>query len=97
MAHRFTEGCPFCGRTENCPYLRGGDCPDAPGPHEEVEEDLRHHACDRSESWIARDGRGIPIGRVCAKCVDAKLARFRPEILRPYGPGDVDERIEPLD
>jgi hypothetical protein len=34
------------------------------------------------ESWWANDARGIPLARVCAKCKRAKLAKYRPEVLR---------------
>lgn len=43
------------------------------------------------------DGRGIPLCRACPKCKKEKLAKYRPEILRPYDQSDVDEPIEPED
>lgn len=30
--------------------------------------------------WV-NDARGIPLARVCDKCEDAKLAKYRPEVL----------------
>ena len=41
------------------------------------------------------DGQGIPLVRVCPKCREKKLSRYRPEILRGYTQADVDEPIEP--
>lgn len=40
-------------------------------------------ACDhtKEESWWEHDARGIPLARVCERCVDAKLATFRPDVL----------------
>ena len=49
----------------------------------------------KEPSWWATDGRGIELCRVCDLCRDEKLARYRPEILRPYDQSDVDEPIEP--
>ena len=46
-------------------------------------------------SWWAHDAQGIPLCRVCDRCEDAKLSRFRPEILSGYDQRDVDEPIEP--
>lgn len=43
----------------------------------------------------AHDGRGIPLCRVCPKCREKQLSRYRPEILRHYTQADVDEPIEP--
>lgn len=45
-------------------------------------------------SWWEHDGRGIPLCRVCEKCVDEKLSRYDPKILSWYTQADVDERIE---
>lgn len=59
-----------------------------------MSEDMRYHNCERNESWWEYDGRGIPLCRVCVKCVEAKLARYRPEILSYYTQADVDEQIE---
>lgn len=59
-------------------------------------EDLKRHNCEKDGeySWWEHDGRGIPLCRVCAKCVEAKLSRYRPEILQPYTQADVIEPIE---
>ena len=54
--------------------------------------------CDcgsKKDSRWAFDGRNIPLCRVCTDCEKKKLARYRPEILRPYTQADVDEPIEP--
>ena len=32
-------------------------------------------------SWWEHDARGIPLARVCGKCLDAKLAKYRPDVL----------------
>lgn len=58
-------------------------------------EDLKYHMCDPGNSWWENDGRGIPLCRVCEKCVDAKLSKYKPEIIQGYGQDDVDEPIEP--
>lgn len=42
--------------------------------------------------WL-HDGHGIPLCKVCDKCRDAKLKRYRSDILTPY---ETDgEPIEP--
>lgn len=43
--------------------------------------DLKHHQCERSESWLEYDARGIYLCRVCELCIDAKLAGYRYEVL----------------
>ena len=45
-------------------------------------------------SWWAYDAQGIELCRVCDHCEQAKLARYRPEILSGYNQADVDEPIE---
>jgi len=60
-------------------------------------EELDDHFCNRIESWAEYDAQGIYLTRVCDKCCTAKLARYRPEILRGYSQADVDEPIEPID
>ena len=60
-------------------------------------EELKRHQCDRSSSWWEHDGQGIPLDRVCDECREAKLSRYRPEILRHYTQADVDEPIEPIE
>ena len=32
-------------------------------------------------SWWESDARGIPLARVCVECRDAKLRKYRPEVL----------------
>jgi len=57
--------------------------------------DVRPCPCGSGEeSWWEFDARGIPLDRVCDKCVEKKLARYRPEILTGYTQEDVDEQIE---
>lgn len=58
-------------------------------------DELRHHECNREESWWEYDAQGIPLCRVCDICKDAKLSRYRPCILTGYDQNDVDEPIEP--
>ena len=43
---------------------------------------------------VGDDAQGIYLSRVCAECVDARLATYRPEILTGYTQADVDEPIE---
>ena len=57
-------------------------------------ENLKYHQCKRVESWEEFDAQGIYLCRVCDKCENAKLAQYRPEILRGYSQGDVSEPIE---
>ena len=57
------------------------------------------HACvggtlSAEFSWWAKDAQGIELCRVCDRCEDEKLARYRPEILSGYTQADVDEPIE---
>ncbi len=53
----------------------------------------RHTKYDGSY-WV-NDGNGIPLARVCAKCREAKLSHYRPEIVNaPYTQSQVDEPIE---
>jgi hypothetical protein len=39
--------------------------------------------CDhtKEDSWWENDARGIPLARVCEKCIDEKLSKYRPEVL----------------
>ena len=60
-----------------------------------MEDELEYHQCDRDTSWWENDYQGIPLARVCDRCYEAKMARFRPEILTGYSQGDVDEPIDP--
>lgn len=60
----------------------------------------RDHVCLDDElseefSWWESDARGIPLCRVCERCHDEKLSRYRPEILSGYNQLDVDEPIDP--
>jgi len=56
--------------------------------------DLHDHICDERRSWAEYDARGIYLTRVCNRCVKARLATYRPEILSGYTQADVDEPIE---
>lgn len=35
----------------------------------------------RENSWWEYDARGIPLAKVCARCVKRVLAQYRPEVL----------------
>jgi hypothetical protein len=38
--------------------------------------------CGSGESsWWESDARGIPLARVCLKCIDKTLSKYRPEVL----------------
>lgn len=59
----------------------------------------RPHVCQNDElsteySWWEHDAQGIPLARVCDRCRNEKLGRYRPEILSGYTQADVDEPIE---
>ncbi len=56
-------------------------------------KDFQHEKGDGS--WWENDAQGIALCRVCSKCREAKLSRYRPEILTGYTQADVDEPIEP--
>jgi hypothetical protein len=45
-------------------------------------------------SWWLEDNRGIPVGRVCDKCIAAREAAYAPAFSPQY---DVEETIEPED
>lgn len=34
-----------------------------------------------NDSWWAYDARGIPLARVCTKCLKQKMASYRPDVL----------------
>lgn len=44
-------------------------------------ENLRNCRHEGNYSWIEYDARGIPLGRVCDLCREARLAAYRPEVL----------------
>lgn len=46
------------------------------------------------DSWWEHDARGIPLARVCEKCRDETLKKYRPDVLsNPHY--EADEPIEP--
>jgi hypothetical protein len=56
---------------------------------------VRYCSCGSGlASWWEYDAKGIPLDRVCDKCVTRKLAKYRPEILTGYTQADVDEPID---
>lgn len=49
--------------------------------------------CDSGlEHWAIYDGHGIYLTRVCEKCEEETLKRYRPDIFERY---EADEPIEP--
>jgi hypothetical protein len=46
------------------------------------------------DTWIEYDARGIPIGKVCPRCVEGVKAIYRPEVLSDPN-YEADEPIEP--
>ena len=46
-------------------------------------EDLRYcqHVGHEDSTWWEYDARGIELCKVCDLCVEAKLAKYRPEVL----------------
>ena len=44
-------------------------------------------------SWWEYDGQGIPLARVCEKCVHEVLSKYDPVVLGHYTQADVDEPI----
>lgn len=66
--------------------------------HLEDEAPITHQCLNHEDSteyaWWEKDAQGIPLCKVCEKCVDEKLSKYRPEILHGYTQEDVDEPIE---
>lgn len=50
-----------------------------------MSDDLRYHRCDRNNSWWEYDARGIPLCRVCDICREAKLSKYRRDVLTDPG------------
>jgi hypothetical protein len=85
-----------------CPHCHWGFDPSVLKQHiREKHPDQQEPDCGMHRpgdgSWWENDAQGIPLARVCEKCVDAKLAGYRPKILTGYTQADVDEPIEPED
>jgi hypothetical protein len=57
---------------------------------------MEHCEHTRDESWWEYDARGIPLCRVCDKCRDAQLRRYRRDVLVNSN-YEADEPIEPED
>lgn len=55
--------------------------------------DIRPCPCGSGkDSWWLSDARGIPCARVCEDCVEAKKAKYRPEVFQdPSYEMDEDE------
>jgi len=52
------------------------------------------HCGSGCPSWWQNDARGIPLARVCEKCKEKTLAKYRPEVLS--NPNyEASEPIEP--
>tara|TARA_Y100000310_G_C20102331_1_gene543316 strand:+ start:43 stop:249 length:207 start_codon:yes stop_codon:yes gene_type:complete len=48
----------------------------------EITKELRrHHHTKDDGSWWEHDARGIPLDRVCELCREAKLSKYKPEVL----------------
>jgi len=54
------------------------------------------HCGSGQPSWWENDARGIPLARVCEKCKEEKLSKYRPEVLTDSN-YEADEPIEPED
>ena len=56
----------------------------------------KHMRCAHTheDSWWEHDGRGIPLARVCANCIDEVLSRYNPVVLGHYTEADIDEPID---
>lgn len=57
-----------------------------------MNEECKSHTKFDGSYWV-NDARGIPLARVCGKCRAAKLAKYRPEVLRDSNYA-ADERID---
>jgi hypothetical protein len=55
---------------------------------------LQMHHEHEAYTWWEYDGQGIPLAKVCEKCVDAVLAKYDPVVLGHYTQADVDEPID---
>ena len=58
---------------------------------------LDNHHCETGMSHPVYDAQRIYLCRVCSECEEAKLSRYRPEILTGYDQSDVNEPIEAED
>jgi hypothetical protein len=47
----------------------------------------------REDSCWEYDGQGIPLARVCYRCVEHVLSKYNPVVLGHYDQSDVDEPI----
>ncbi len=65
------------------------------------DKELRAHKAthDKSNSWWMNDGRGIPLSRVCDKCIREVKKGYSPEVLGESGRYEdvVEDTIEPED
>lgn len=61
-------------------------------------EELRNHksAHDKTNSWWLSDVRGIPVSRVCDKCINVIKSQYKPEVFGEGGKYEdvVEEQIE---
>jgi hypothetical protein len=53
------------------------------------------HVCIREESYWLTDCKGIPLDRVCDKCVETKKSHYNKRVFEGYEQSDIDEQIEP--
>lgn len=56
---------------------------------------LKNEMCTDVDRWPEYDAQGIFLTYVCGVCRQAKLSKYRPEILTGYTQADVEEPIEP--
>jgi len=49
---------------------------------------------ENQDTWGEHDARGLYLTKVCDRCVDYKLAQYRPEVLTDNN-YECDEPIEP--
>jgi hypothetical protein len=48
----------------------------------------------QEDSYWVKDGRGIPLAKVCDKCIDEVLSQYNPVVLGHYNESDIDEQID---
>ena len=46
-----------------------------------MSRELEYHFCERDEGWAEYDNRGIYLTFVCDVCVEAKLTKYRKDVL----------------
>ena len=86
--------CPICNSvmdTTNYEQSTEHECPNCG-----YEQSIQKCKCGSGEEpYWEHDAQGIPLEKVCDKCKDEKLKKYRPCILSGYDQSDVDEPINP--